>query len=831
MTRFFHACLGFWCVALYARAQAPDAVKPPWISRPGSALAQGTGFFRTFETRDGRWWLLDPEGKPFFNVGTDHINYQGLSCEKLGYAPYHRNVVAKYGSEAAWDQMTIRRLKEWGFTTLTGDHSVSLQNHGLPYTMSAAFGAHFAPREWIGNPGRGAGFPDVFSPQWQPYCRSVALRLARQCHDDPWCVGTFLDNELHWYGTDGNLADQVFGDPPRAAAKNALYQWLLQRFHNLDGLNRSLQTHYAGEADFLNSTNLPPPSAALDQVRDDFLAVIADRYFRVGAGALRAVDPEHLVLGCRFAGRAPEPVLAAAGKYCDVCTINLYPRVDFLNAWLPDGTGATVEGVLRQLADYYAVTRKPVIVTEWSFPALDSGLPCKRGAGMRVDTQAQRAECYRIFADAMANLPFLVGYDYFMWQDEPAQGISASFPEDSNYGLVNVHDDPYETLVTMAARVNRAAATVHAQSRPPGCLQMKSESDAVVFGNTNSVPVHAVLRIIVNGRARIGQMNLMPGEIRRLPMPPDKAWCAELWNWDTTRPRVVGGAIRPGSVVNASADTLDNLPVVMDDGQVTAARVRELKPGESLQLPRPAGPFAPVKDLECRSATVTWSCSGKNGELFDSIAADGLPIGSLVFALHEQVAEQDEWAVPDKLVQLEKAELPDAWVAEWLVSRAPAKTGPAGYQACVRVVVFKKLDSIFVRPVWIANADARGWKLTDAFVLCRPAIGGSPADNVLIGPGVPGYYRDTHSFTNTRLGGCFGAFSQEGWDVHFWKDGTGHIHPDCRYPVNENLAPGARWKADPMAWLLVYASKDANAWKALSRKNREANDALVARDP
>ena len=65
------------------------------------------------------------------------------------------------------------------------------------------------------------------------------------------------------------------------------------------------------------------------------------------------------------------------------------------------------------------VVRKPMIITEWSFPALDSGLPCKHGAGMRVDTQDQKAACYRIFANAMADLPFLVGYHWFMWADEP----------------------------------------------------------------------------------------------------------------------------------------------------------------------------------------------------------------------------------------------------------------------------------------------------------------------------------------------------------------------------------------------------------------------------
>jgi hypothetical protein len=39
---------------------------------------------------------------------------------------------------------------------------------------------------------------------------------------------------------------------------------------------------------------------------------------------------------------------------------------------------------------------------------------------MRVDTQAQKAMRCRIFAGAMADLPFVVGYHYFMWADAPA---------------------------------------------------------------------------------------------------------------------------------------------------------------------------------------------------------------------------------------------------------------------------------------------------------------------------------------------------------------------------------------------------------------------------
>ncbi len=66
----------------------------PWVSRPGKPLAKGTGYFRTLQAGN-RWWLLDPEGRPFFDIGTVHVNYHGQWCEALGYASYNRNVAAK----------------------------------------------------------------------------------------------------------------------------------------------------------------------------------------------------------------------------------------------------------------------------------------------------------------------------------------------------------------------------------------------------------------------------------------------------------------------------------------------------------------------------------------------------------------------------------------------------------------------------------------------------------------------------------------------------------------------------------------------------------------
>ena len=194
-----------------------------------------------------------------------------------------------------------------------------------------------------------------------------------------------------------------------------------------------------------------------------FDQLVAERYFAVTSAAIRKYDPNHLVLGCRFAGNAPTNVWPVAGQYCDIVSLNLYPYVD-----LDTGDMHETETFLRTVQQW---ARKPMMITEWSFPALDAvdstgkPLPCKHGAGMRVDTQEQKARCCELLQTLLFRLPFIVGSDYFMWADQPALGISSAFPEDSNYGLVSESDKPYETLVSMFSRLNALVYQIHASAQ------------------------------------------------------------------------------------------------------------------------------------------------------------------------------------------------------------------------------------------------------------------------------------------------------------------------------------------------------------------------------
>jgi hypothetical protein len=425
-----------------ARQQARPAYN---VVSSGQQVAAGTGFFRTHQI-DGVWWLIDPRGELFYAIGTDHIRYEGHGCEALGYAPYGRNMQARYGSEERWAESTVERLVDWGFNLLGDGHTRRLRHRRFAHTATLYAGMNFASRDPLCPQTGWAGFPNVFSPDWPAHVDEFARRICAPGRDDPWLLGYFLDNELEWYGKNGQpwgLFDEAWKKPAGHSAKQAWLEWIRQ--------------HVAEAAEFealwgIRVANWEELAAHTEPVRGrterarmigkDFVREVADRYFRAYAEAIRRHDPNHLILGTRFAGQAPG-VWDIAGRYCDVVSFNLYPSVD-LERGVP---GYLVE----RFQDFHQQAGKPLMITEWSFPALDTHLPSTHGAGMRVDTQVQRATCFTHFQKLMFRLPFMVGSNYFMWVDEPELGISSSFPENSNYGLVNEHDEPYPEL-TQAAR-------------------------------------------------------------------------------------------------------------------------------------------------------------------------------------------------------------------------------------------------------------------------------------------------------------------------------------------------------------------------------------------
>jgi hypothetical protein len=446
---------------------------------------RATGFFRVVQKPDGRWWAIDPLGRGVVLMGVDHVTFRGHWCEKLGYSPHGRKNQARYADRAVWEDETLQRLKAWGFTMLGAGCDPQLRHRGLIHTDFLDIGSHLSTLgdeyEITPNERRPcSAFPNVFHPDFEAFCRYRAQQLCVPQRNDPWLFGYFIDNELAWWGRgalETGLFDAVMKKDPAHTAKIALKDFVAARCdHNLAACNASLGLRLKSFDDLLGLREFPGATEAQCELKKAFLAFAADRYFSVTTKAIREADPNHLVLGARFAGTtgAAPIVWEVAGRYCDVVTFNCYPMADLDEGRVYTRLGKTGELTTEHFARYYGYVKRPMLITEWSFPALDAGLPSVHGAGQRFRTQTERTAATRLFARTMLSLPFLLGYDYFMWVDEPALGISTPFPEDSNYGLINEDGVPYPALTAMFTALQRDAGAWRFKPSPEPQTQPKA---------------------------------------------------------------------------------------------------------------------------------------------------------------------------------------------------------------------------------------------------------------------------------------------------------------------------------------------------------------------
>ena len=445
-------------VLVAVRVCPGGATAVPYETRdaiPG-VTAEPTGFFRVKRLENGRWHIFDPDGRAVYHKGVGHVRFRGVYCYRKmpPYGHYEKWNREHYPSVDAWVDETLGRLRKWGFNALGGGCGEEvLRRKAMIYSVSLSLSCGLTVGKgkeglWI-CPHEGSPcteFPNVFHPGFPAYCDKVAREKCLPNRSDPWLFGYYIDNELAWWGRGGNptgLFDAVAKLPPEHSARKAA-------------------------EDFLGRRGLVFGADVPDGAKRDFLRLAAERYFSETTAAIRRHDPNHLILGARFAGlHGADPVVwEVSGKYCDVVTFNCYPWADLdRNVVMTRGgpQGERITGAFRRRFD---CAKRPFLVTEWSFPALDSGLPCTSGAGQRFCTQKERAQASELFVRTMMSQPYILGYNYFMWVDEPPEGISRYFPEDSNYGLVNEKGVPYAEL-TDTLRSLHAAVPELLREPPP----------------------------------------------------------------------------------------------------------------------------------------------------------------------------------------------------------------------------------------------------------------------------------------------------------------------------------------------------------------------------
>jgi len=486
-------CLNLTCkailLALVAGATLSDeAGEPPYESESFArgVTSRATGFFRVEKLPDGRWWVIDPKGRGTVALGVDHVQSRGHgSAERSPKWRYREHNRTAYPNIEAWRDETIARLRKWGFNLLGSGSDPALRHRGLVHTSFLSFGASFCrqaedcDRYICPNEGRPcSAMPNPFHPDFRNWCDKIAREKCAPNRDDPWLLGYFLDNELAWWGRgdrETGLWDAVLALAEGHSARRALVEWAER-----SGVDVAKAT--ASE-------------------KSAFVSFAAQQYFAATVSAVKRHDPNHMVLGARFAGErgAPKCVWETAGKWCDMVTFNAYPWVDLETHEIFNSPGDRSRLATDVYQTLYDLVKRPILLTEWSFPALDSGLPCTNGAGQRFRTQAERTLASELYARTLLSLPFCIGYSYFMWVDEPPEGISDAFPEDSNYGLVSESGVPYP-LTEMFASLHRDILAVRTEGAPKA---LHGESSL-----STSRAGHAVPDWKVNGRS-VGSFTMM----------------------------------------------------------------------------------------------------------------------------------------------------------------------------------------------------------------------------------------------------------------------------------------------------------------------------------
>ncbi len=409
----------------------PDPGRDPYTGSLKVQLA-ATGFFRVAQIGE-RWWLVTPDGHPFFSTGINVLSFAGTAT-KDGVEHYKDAVTAKYGTQNAWSDAALQNCQAWGINTVGGWSDWSFFQTRMPYTVLLDVGTA----------------PDYFAPEFAQHAKDVLTTTATQLKDDKFLVGYFLNNEVYWgYGIRGfhYVFDDYMALPADTSpGKQQLIQYLEQRYGTVAALQADFQTDavdWPGVATATTLGNLATPGATA--TRSAWSGLVAEKFFAVTDAALRAADPHHMNLGVRFISQlAPRAVLKAAGKYVDVMSINYYDLNPGLPEWLQSLEPDYVS-VDDFLAEHYAAGGRPILITEWGYRAADSGLPNSFPPIYPVlDTQAQRADAYEAYVRNVMQRPYFVGHHWFLYTDQPAEGRFDG--EDSNFGLVTEKDVPYTVL-------------------------------------------------------------------------------------------------------------------------------------------------------------------------------------------------------------------------------------------------------------------------------------------------------------------------------------------------------------------------------------------------
>ncbi len=399
----------------------------------GSDLTQyveATGRFYTYkDPATGRWWIIDPEGYRHIQRGLNTVKsdngadgvWETLWSDIPTYLKQTREEFAELGIHGS------------GAFSSSGYYQY-IQNYNAlypdaPLTIAPSMGWLSAFKSKYGYAYPTADKSDDYCklcfawyPEWEEFCTEYATTALASYKDDPNVFGFFSDNELQFTSANYYLLDEAWYEtdntmPAKAAAIAVI------------------ESYGYTEAEIEESIKNGNRSILQGEMNLEYVKQTAELYFGGISRGAKAYDPGIMYLGSRFHGTPKylEAAVHAAGKYCDIISINYY------TAYSPE---------LTTYVDMWEQADAPFMISEFYIKGTDQGHGNSEGAGECVTTQAERGFWYQHFTLGLLESSSCVGWHWFRYMDDQDD------VDGTNRGFYNNKFEQYTDLTKYARELN-----------------------------------------------------------------------------------------------------------------------------------------------------------------------------------------------------------------------------------------------------------------------------------------------------------------------------------------------------------------------------------------
>lgn len=365
------------------------------------------GYFRVGLTEAGQWWLIGPDDLPFFARAVNGV---------------------RRATESTHDP--VLRMRSWGFNALGAGSAPALVDEGLPFLATINF---FTAAPLVR--AKGVKLPDVFDSSWSAGTHTRAEEVCAAWTERTDLLGWLTDDGLRWGAgrEEGgpSLLQICLSLEPSFAAYHAAWEFALAHHGGqLARLGKAWGCTLENKGVIRELTRSERGVTTAGYGRDDarWTREFAQRYFATTSAAIRAHDPNHLILGARYdaSGRG---TVGAAG-------------------WLAESVFPTVDLPWIQLRDLKTAPSGPLFVGNFSWSGEQPPGPAVRTRSRRGTSVERMLRHGRATLRSTLSHPSVVGYAWNAWCDEPEE------QPPFGSGLVHVNDVEAREHTELLADVN-----------------------------------------------------------------------------------------------------------------------------------------------------------------------------------------------------------------------------------------------------------------------------------------------------------------------------------------------------------------------------------------